>query len=68
MLNKITDSNSLNFNVIYGNFELHWWVPEGRNMSTIKDKEASYQNLKNLSYIYLIQTQSQQNNGVCLLG
>ena len=31
---------------------LYWGVPEGRNMSTIKDEEALYQNLKNLSIIY----------------
>ena len=30
--------------------ELYWWVPEGRNMSTINDEEALYQNLKNLSW------------------
>ena len=26
-------------------------VPEGRNMSTIKDEEELYQNLKNLSIV-----------------
>ena len=35
----ITDSNSFNFDGILGNFGLHWWIPEGRNMSTIKMKK-----------------------------
>ena len=30
----------------FGNFGLYWWVPEGRNMSTIKDEEILYQNCK----------------------
>ena len=30
------------------------WVPEGRNMSTIKDEEALYQNLKNISITKMI--------------
>ena len=29
------------------------WVPEGRNMSTIKDEEALYQNLKNISITWI---------------
>ena len=45
----ITGLNSLNFNYIFGNFGLHWWVPEGRNMSAFQDEEALYQNLNNLS-------------------
>ena len=49
----ITDLNSFNFNVIFGNFGLYWWVLEGRNMSTIEDGEALYQNWKNLSLIYV---------------
>ena len=36
----ITDSNSFNFNYIFGNFGLLWWVPDGRSMSTIKDEEV----------------------------
>ena len=28
----ITDSNSFNFNGIFGNFGLYWWVPGGRNI------------------------------------
>ena len=35
----------------FGNFGLCWGVPERRNMSTIKDEEELYQNLKNLSII-----------------
>ena len=34
---------------IFGNFGLYCGVPEGRNMSIIKDEEALYQNLRNLS-------------------
>ena len=33
------------------NFGLYWGIPEGRNMLTIKDEEALYQNLQNLSWI-----------------
>ena len=33
----------------FGNFGLYWGVPEGRNMSTIKDEEELYQSLKNIS-------------------
>ena len=51
---NITDSNSVNFNeyFFFGNFGLYWGVPEGRNMSTIKDEEELYQSLKNLSIIH----------------
>ena len=41
-----TDSNSLNFNYIFGNFGLYWGVLEGQNMSAIWDEETLYQNLK----------------------
>ena len=50
----ITDSNSFNFDYIFGNFGLYWGVPEGRKMSTIKYEEALYQNLKNLSWRWVI--------------
>ena len=33
----------------FGNFGLYRGIPEGRNMSTIEDEEALYQNLINLS-------------------
>ena len=38
---------------IFGNFGLYRDVPEGRNLSTIKDKEELYQNLENLSIIII---------------
>ena len=47
------DLNLFNFNGIFGNFGLHWWVPEGRNNPAIYDEEALYQNLKNPSIIYI---------------
>ena len=28
----------------FGNLGLHWWFPEGRNMSAIWDEEAFYHN------------------------
>ena len=40
-------------NIFFGNFGLYWGVPEGQNMSTIKDEEELYQNLKNLSIMYI---------------
>ena len=49
----ITDSNSLNFNEIFENFGLYWWVPDGRNKSTIKEEEELYQNFKYLSIIVI---------------
>ena len=48
-----TNFNSFNFNEIFGNSGLYWWIPEGRNMSTIKDEEALYQNLKNIQWKFV---------------
>ena len=45
----ITDSNSFNFNTSFENFGLYWWILERRNMSTIKDEKALYQNLRKIS-------------------